>query len=70
MSDFDERTEEFQRKILDEKINKLSGSQHKMFKKIYPGLIPPEKLKEAYDLCQRTIERTKREQAFLSGTRD
>ncbi len=58
MSEYDELVREYKRKLVRDALSKCTNKQQLRFKRIFPAGIEklgPEKLKVAYNLCQRTI---------------
>lgn len=59
MGEFEDRTEEFQKGLVKEKLDQCTPEQQAMFKRIYGHVdtIRKEGLQPAFALCVRTINR-------------
>ena len=53
----DGEIESFLRGKLDERLLEVTEKQRAFFGKIFPDGVPPDKLKSAIDLCDRTIRK-------------
>ena len=59
MSDFETKTEDNGRQLVRELLEQCTEPQQKFFERCFPGGInglKGDKIKHAYDLCQRTLK--------------
>ena len=49
--------EETLRDLLKDMLNQCTLPQQELFNKLYPGIVPMNKLESAIDLCDRTLKK-------------
>lgn len=55
MSSVEKEVEDFKRKLLSERLEKITVPQREFFDRIFPNGVPSGKLINAIELCDRTI---------------
>lgn len=63
----EKEVERFKRKLLEERLDKVTPEQRDFFHRLYPVGVPEEKLISAIDLCDRTIRKNEEGRTAVSG---